>query len=121
MAQLDIFELLLRHGFRQEILGCHPVWLVPRTVSCLMNNFPFNPNLRDLPVRCRSRLYPERYWLRYTTDLLCIGVSGLNSFPGSGSAGLGLFADCSANHDVLMKDLNPNAVVFVKDNIICLC
>ena len=65
-------------------------------------------------MRCRSRLYPERYWLRYTTDLLCIGVSGLNSFPGSGSAGLGLFADCSANLDVLMKDINPRAEVFAE-------
>ena len=100
MAQLDIFEFLLRHGFRQEILGCHPVWLGSKTASCLMNNFPFNPSLRDLPVHCRSRLYSERYWLRYTAELLCVGVSTLNSFPGSGSAGLGLFADCSANHDV---------------------
>ena len=119
MAQLDIFEFLLRHGFRQEILGCHPVWLGPRTVSSLMNNFPFNPSLRDLRVRCRSRLYPERYWLRHSTDLLCIGVSGLNCFPGSGSAGLGLFADCSANLDIPMQDINPHAEVFAEGDIIC--
>ena len=109
----------LRHGFKREILGCHPIWLGPKTVSCLMNNFPFNPSLRDLPVHCLSQLYPERYWLKNTADLLCIGVSTLNSFSESGSAGLDLFADCSANHRVSMKDLNPNAVVFVKGDTIC--
>ena len=57
--------------------------------------------------------------MKYTADSLCVGVSTLNSFPGSGSAGMGLFADCSANLDVPIKDLNPNAMVFVKDDIIC--
>ena len=70
-------------------------------------------------MHCCSRLYPERYWLKNTADLMCIGVSTLNFFLGSGSAGLGLFADCSANHRVFMKDLNPNAVVFVKGDTIC--
>ena len=81
----------------------------------LIRNFPFNPAMRVLPVRCHSRLYPERYWLRHSTDLLCVGISELVSFPGAGSAELGLFTDCSAN----LKDLNPNAIVFEQEDGIC--
>ena len=43
----------------------------------------------------------------------------LVSFPGAGSAGLGLFADCSANLNVPFEDLNPNAIVFEQGDVIC--
>jgi hypothetical protein len=64
-------------------------------------------------------LYPERFWLRCLTDLVSIGLSELVFFPGSSSAGLGLFADCSANLETPFEDLNPHAIVFEEGDIIC--
>ena len=64
-------------------------------------------------------MYPNHYWLRHSTDLLCIDISELVSFPGAGSAGLGLYVDCSANLEVPFEDLNPNTVVFEEGDVIC--
>ena len=112
MAETDIFKFLLVHGYRQEVFGETPIWFGQTSARMLLSNFPFNPNMRDLPIRCRSRLYPERYWLRHSMDLLCIGISELVSFSGAGSAGLGLYADCSANLDVPFEDLIPNVICY---------
>ena len=108
-----IYRFLLVHGYRQELLGETPIWFGHSSAYMLCHNFPFNPEMRDLPVRCRSRLYPEHNWLRHSTDLLCIGISEPVSFPGAESAGLGLFADCSANLEVPFEDLNPNTMHIV--------
>ena len=118
MAELDIYRFLLVHGYRQEVIGATPIWFGHITPRMLLSNYPFNPNERDLPFACRSRLYPERYWLKHSTDLVSIGLSELISFPGAGLAGLGLFADCSANLEVPFEDLNPNAIVFEEGDVI---
>jgi len=118
MAGLDIYRFLLVHGYRQEVIGATPIWFGHISPRMLLSNYPFNPNVRNLPFACRSRLYPERYWLKHSSDMVSIGLSELVSYPGAGSAGLGLFADCSAN-EVPFEELNPNAVVFEDGAIIC--
>jgi hypothetical protein len=118
MAELDIYRFLLVHGYRQEVIGATPIWFGHISPRMLCSNYSFNPNVRDLPFACRSRLYSERYWLKHSTDLVSIDLSELVSFPGAGSAGLGLFADCSANLEVLFEELNPNAIVFEEGDII---
>jgi hypothetical protein len=51
-------------------------------------------------VRGRSRLYHDRYYLRDCHELLSIGFSQEEVFPGADSAGLGLFADVSADKTI---------------------
>ena len=57
MAETDIYRFLLVHGYQQELLGETPIWLGHNSMYMLIHNFPFNPAMRDLPVRCRSQLY----------------------------------------------------------------
>jgi hypothetical protein len=84
-----------------------------------LRRYPFNPSHRSLPVRGRSRLFHDRYYLRNFHELLFIGLSHEDLFPGAESTGLGLFADISADETIPLNRLRVNQLVFAVRMIIC--
>jgi hypothetical protein len=116
-VHLDLIKHLLAFEYRQDIVGHCPIWFVPLSAMSL-RRFPFNPSHRSLPVRCRSRLYHDRFYLRECHKLLSVGLSREEVFPGADSAGLGLLADVSADESVPLSRLNVYQLVFVLGTII---
>ena len=68
-----LIEHMLAFGYRQDTVGHWPIWFGPISASSL-RRFPFNPTHRSLPVRGRSRLYHDRFYLRDCHALVSIGL-----------------------------------------------
>ena len=117
-VHISVLEHMLSFGYRQDTVGHWPIWFGPLSAMSL-KRYPFNPTHRSLPVRCRSRLYHDRYYLRDCHELLSVGLSQEEVFPGADSAGLGLFADISADETIPLNRMRVNQLVFTVGTIIC--
>ena len=117
-VHISVLEHMLSFGYRQDTVGHWPIWFGPLSAMSL-KRYPFNPTHRSLPVRCRSRLYHDRYYLRDCHELLSVGLSQEEVFPGADSAGLGLFADISADETIPLDRIRVHQLVFTVGTIIC--